>query len=72
MIQVKKVPGNFSWMINRASQNLNNRHLLMMREMEMPNRKVKGILTLERRAVPGDRRDIREPCQERRRTCGSC
>lgn len=59
-------------MINRTSQNLNNRHLLMMREMEMPKRKVKGILTLESRAVPGDRGDIRELCQERGRTYGGC
>lgn len=53
-------------MINMAPQNLNNRLLLMMRGMEMSNRKVKGILTLESRAVPGDRGDIREPCQERK------
>lgn len=53
-------------MINSVSQNSSNRCLLMTREMEMPNRKVKGILTLESRAVPGDRGDIREPCQERK------
>lgn len=59
-------------MINRTSQNSNNRHLLMMKEMEMPDRKVKGMLTLESKAVPGDRGDIRESCQERGRTYESC
>jgi len=44
----------------------------MMREMEIPNRKVKGIPTLESIPVPGDRGVIREPCQEKGRTYGSC
>lgn len=50
-------------MINRTSQNLNNRHLLMIREMEMLNRAVKGMLTLESRVVPGDRGGIRSPAR---------
>lgn len=67
----KKIPGNFSWMINSVSQNSSNRCLLMTRGMEMPNRKVKGILTLESRAGPGDRGTEGSPAR-RGRTHRSC
>lgn len=51
-------------MINRTPQNLNNRHLLMIREMEMLNREVKGMLTLESRVVPGDRENIKSTARK--------
>jgi len=59
-------------MINRASQNLDNRHILMMRRLKMPNRKVKGMVTLKSRTVPRERRSTRERCQERGRTYRCC
>lgn len=47
------VPSNFRWIINRASQNLDNRHILVVRKLEMPNRKVKGMLTAKSRTCQG-------------------